>query len=295
MSKADECPYFGELVVSDNSYVKYSPVGWIIYNGIESLKRKIDGLKIIQFSIMPDHVHILMQFTKATSEHLGNIIGRFKFQLTKDFLKSNIPRNKEGNIFRKGFNDKIISPKRSLDAVVKYTISNPQRLADLKLHPEWFGKTTHIFINDIECQAYGNLQLLNHPLKSAIHISRSFSKKEYEDYVNRKLYETSYGGVAVGAFISESERELMKRIADNGGRFIKLIADELGNRYKPSGFMFELCRQGRLLIISPLKAQRLRGVQGISRQSCNFLNNMAENMEKQTMIGGEGKEEKERD
>lgn len=279
MNKPEDCPPYGELILQGNPYVKYSRVGWIINDGINELKKEIEGLRIYQHSIMPDHFHMVMHIQKPTEEHLGNILGRWKFNLNHN-LKS-LLQNDDINLFCKGFNDKIITPRRSLHVVVNYTISNPRRLAERKLHPDWFEKRKSLYIKGYECQAYGNLQLLDYPMKTAVHISSKFTASEIEDYSLRKIYETSDGGVAVGAFISENEKKLRDEMINNGGRFIFFKQEAFPERYKPQGFEYQLCSQGRALIISPLEAQRLRGEKKISRQACNFLNQFAESMEKQ--------------
>lgn len=278
INKPDDCPSYGKLIFSPVPYIEYSPVGHLISAGINELKGSHEWLKIYRHVIMPNHIHMVMHIREHIDEHLGNIIGRFKYTLTQQFHEKSFAE-KDISLFRSGYNDKILTNKRSLDDVIQYTSKNPERLARIKLHPEWFRNKSRMIINGQECQLYGNLNLLENPFMSSVHISSKFSEKEREDYIDRKLYETACGGIAVGAFISDIEKRLRDAIAQRGGRFILLSADPIPEKFKPSRYLFNLCSEGRLLIISPMEAQRLRGEKMISKVSCRFMNEMAEEME----------------
>ena len=57
-------------------------------------------------------------------------------------------------------------------------------------------------------------------------------------------------GVLVSPFISDREKYWERRaIAERAG-VILITRDEFGERYKPGGKFFDLCAEGRLLIIS---------------------------------------------
>ena len=64
-------------------------------------------------------------------------------------------------------------------------------------------------------------------------------------------YSVLNGGVLVSPFISPEEKKVRKMTEDNGGKLILIINEAMGDRFKPGDHYYELCEQGRLLIISP--------------------------------------------
>ena len=79
-----------------------------------------------------------------------------------------------------------------------------------------------------------------------------------DTYLQRKanlarwLYTAERGGVLISPFISRDEHDVRHQAEAIGARLVVLQTRPLRDREKPSGRDFELCIQGRLLLISPV-------------------------------------------
>ena len=90
----------------------------------------------------------------------------------------------------------------------------------------------------------------------------------------RWIYIAANGGVLVSPFISEAEKAIRNEAIENGGRIILLSKISFGERYKPSGAEFDLCAEGRLLILTPWQGQQLS--RNITREQALFLNELSQ-------------------
>lgn len=82
------------------------------------------------------------------------------------------------------------------------------------------------------------------------------------------------GGVLVSPFIHPYERALRDQILEAGGRIIHVVDRRFAPREKPARREFELCAQGKALIISRTDAVRTDDV--MTRELAMSLNRMAE-------------------
>lgn len=85
LSKASSAPEFchlqGDCRIQGGQpgsvSVKLTPLGQIIRKEITAIPALEPAVRILQFSIMPDHAHILLFVQRYISEALGTIIARF--------------------------------------------------------------------------------------------------------------------------------------------------------------------------------------------------------------------------
>ena len=125
-------------------------------------------------------------------------------------------------------------------------------------------------IGDIPCQAYGNIHLLDNPFKDQVIVHRADDGETFLANKDRWLHTAANGGVLVSPFISQREKSIRKEAESSGSRFILITNRPFSEREKPSGKDFDLCAQGRLLIIAPLTAMPL------DRPSCLKMNSLAQ-------------------
>lgn len=84
-------------------------------------------------------------------------------------------------------------------------------------------------------------------------------------------YTAINGGVLVSPFISADERAVRDSADNLGGKLIHITNRPFAGRDKPAGRDFELCEQGRLLILAPLT-----GISGtLTRAHCLEMNRCA--------------------
>ncbi len=238
---------FSEIVnISHDTDIKpkvnLSLLGSLIFRQLRQLPVDFPEARILQYAIMPDHVHFVIFITCATDYKLGKLIGRFTGNCTR--------ANNLNPIFEEGFNDRIVRKKGQLDTLIKYVKNNPRRLLIRRRHPELFTSRHTVFLNGKPLLTYGNILLLRDPMMEPVRISSKFTKEELEARKavwNEVIREC---GVLVSPFISSAEKEIRDAAIANGASLILITNITFGERYKPSGFLFELCSQGRLLLIS---------------------------------------------
>ena len=274
--KAQGCESFSHLKIKeltpDGVVTIFTPLGSLIWHAIKSIQN--DRLRIYRFSIMPDHIHLLIHATKRLPQHLGFYIATLKAQVTSEWRQQK--EDQDAQIFQENYNDRIILPEHNLDDVYQYIRQNPYRLAIRQTKPEFFKKKRNIFINDREIQAYGNLFLLRNPFKISLVIHRADSEQTFQKKKEECLYYALNGGVIVSAFISPREKEIRKAIEEVGGKIILIHNQPLADRAKPERRKFNLCIEGKLLMISPIDYLEAPQTEHPSRAQCLDMNKLAE-------------------
>lgn len=243
------------------SFIKASNTGTAIKDVLRRFHQIEPNIKILQYALMPDHVHILLFVEHPTQEILGRILARFKVEVNK-------VAGTDG-VFAKGFNDQILKSTRTLDTFYTYIRDNARRLAVRRAHPEFFRRVNALKIGDKTYQAYGNFQLLGCPFKEQVVVHRADSQETLRQNRDQWLYTAANGGILVSPFISQPEKTVRAEAEDAGGRFILVTNEPMGERYKPTGREFSLCEAGRLLIVSA----NLPGA--LSRNNCLAMNALA--------------------
>ena len=244
-----------------SSYTRWSRTGRIIADKLYHLGELHPSLRAEQYIVMPDHVHALIWVKSTLPEHLGFFIARFK-----NTINSAVGID---HIFEDGFNDQIVTNKRDLNTIFNYIRSNPYRLAIRHAYPDFFTRCNNLTIGNVPCQAYGNIHLLDNPFKDQVIVHRADDDQTFLANKDRWLHTAANGGVLVSPFISQREKLIKKESESSGGRLILITNRPFGEREKPSGKDFELCAQGRLLIIAPATPMPL------DRSSCLKMNSLA--------------------
>lgn len=244
------------------SFVQASDIGCAIKNVLRRFCQVEPNIRVLQYVIMPDHLHILLFVESPTAEILGRIIARFKVEVNKAVGMD--------GVFAKGFNDQILKPSRSLDILYKYIRDNPRRLAVRRAHPEYYRRVNSLEIAGQRYAAYGNLYLLQNPFKEQVEVHRKDTSDQRKQNHDMWLYTAVNGGVLVSPFISPAEKAIRAEAEEVGAKIILITNDPMPERYKPPAHDFALCEAGRLLIIS-LPAE-------LSRSHCMAMNTLAESI-----------------
>ena len=97
---------------------------------IAEIPKKYPTVSVDKFVIMPDRIHLLLRFgleegTGNPSPTLGNVIGWYKYQVTKQInLQSN---NKGERIFQRSYYDHVIRNQQDYDEIWQYIDNNPRK------------------------------------------------------------------------------------------------------------------------------------------------------------------------
>lgn len=174
------------------SYTQASTLGSIIKGCLRDISAIHPSLRIYQYALMPDHIHILLSVEAPLDDVVGHMIGAFKVLVNK---RANI-----GMVFEKGFNDQILTTRRSLNVIYSYLRDNPYRLAVRQANPDHFSRINQIRIDGGLYQAYGNLHLLSHPFKEQVVIHRADDDVKRTTDRERWLHTGANGGTLVSSF-----------------------------------------------------------------------------------------------
>ncbi len=252
--------------VSDLGYlseekIELTELGLCIKGQIKLIQLLHPALKILQYCIMPDHVHLLLFVQNMLDEPMGRYIARFKVGVN----------NRAGGIkvFEDGFNDQILMKERSLDTLFNYIRENPRRLAVRRAYPDFFRRVNGLEIEGQRFSVYGNLYLLRNPFREQVVVHRADTEQQRKKNRDRWLYAAANGGVLVSPFISPAEKAVRQEAEKLGSKIILIINEAMGERYKPVGHDFELCESGRLLIVSAQVSKTL------TREACLTMNALA--------------------
>lgn len=275
LRKAELVEDFGRLAGSHlvprgergRSYISASRVGQAIKQVLMHFSEMVEPkAQVLHYALMPDHFHFIIYIKEQIEYGLGAVIARFKVAVNQEARLQ--------QVFAKSFNDQILKPDRDLDKIFKYLENNPYRLAVRKVFPEYFQKVLNMDVAGMKMAVYGNLQLLQNPFKDRVVVHRCENEAEREAHRQRWLCNAANGGVLVSPFISPAERSIRKEAEAIGGRTILIRRETFGERFKPAGRDFDLCTQGRLLIIAPWQQYGLKGT--VTRQQALALNEIAE-------------------
>lgn len=249
--------------------VERTLLGLVIEQNLRKISDLNPALRLLQYVIMPDHIHFLLFVTTGIERHVGKYIGELKVRIGQAYRAVG---GNEGPVFKAHFDDRILHHRRSLDTIFRYIRSNPYRLAVRRAYPDFFRRVYGVTIGGKRYQTYGNQFLLRNPFKEQVVVHRRDSETEKAQNRERWLHTAANGGVLVSPFISPAEKAIRKEAEEHGGKIILITNQPFQDRYKPSAHDFDLCLTGRLLIIAPLEA----GPAELTRSVCLAMNTLAE-------------------
>lgn len=252
--------------------VERSSLGRILQKEIYDWPLHCTALKVYQYVVMPDHAHILIRVTKRLPHPLGTYIGLLKGAITRRWRAS--AGDPAAVVFEEGYTDRYLHPGRDLDTLFRYIRENPHRLAMRRRYPEFFSTRRDIELFGSRWSAYGNLFLLRDPMKCAVAVRTRHTPAEREAFREEWLWNAANGGVLVSPFISPEEKAIREEAERLGGRIIHIQHQPFGKRFKPEERRFNLCSQGRMLILAPAEPLRVERF----RNACLLMNRVAERL-----------------
>lgn len=281
LKKAENIQNFSQVVGFIDSHdwppaIQLSSSGECIAKAISNIKSKFPFTSILRKCIMPDHVHMALFVEEATETYLGQIIGELKRSCSYEFGAS--MGNERIDLFIPGYYDTFLTGKGQLKSMLNYISDNPRRYLIRLNHRGWFRRFT-VTDGKHRYEAYGNWDLLSEFQKVRVKFSSKYSADELKSF-KRLWYRTILNdGILVSPFIHAEEKKVRDWAMDNGGVLIYISYEKFPERYKPSGKLFELCSEGRLLIISfptdSSEQEHIRNNGVPPRALCEKMNDLA--------------------
>lgn len=242
-------PLFGTCA---NDAVTLSPDGQLVQELWRRIATDYPAIELCALSVMPDHLHGVLRVKQTLAKPLGVPLRAFKSQTTSALRKRH--GNPALDIWMPGYHDWAVWRSGSLAAYKRYVLDNPRRYCLRKAHPDLFTSIRNLQHPRLPPEerwcGYGNLFLLDKPELRALRVSRSITPDALDALRREALDEVRAGGVLISPFISPGEKDIARAALEAGGAVILMKPDGFEPRFKPKGRYFDLCAQGRLLILS---------------------------------------------
>lgn len=253
------------------AYAELTEIGKMIHTNLYAISRTYPFVSILRRSIMPDHIHFVINIQKKTTTHLGTIISHFKSECTRAFATLLSPYSP--SLFESGYHDRLLTKARQLQKMLHYVSDKPRRRLLRIKNRGFFRSFIIIDAKGNQYRGYGNPDLLSDPDIEAVKVSSKFTP---EFLRARKICWKSTVencGVLASPFISEAESRVYNWAIDNGGRIIYIVNNGLPERFAPKGVQHQLCAEGRLLIVAPMQHLMTKPV--LTRAVCEAMNSLA--------------------
>lgn len=165
LKKEEKCTIFGSICGDARiapgkqgcAGIKESELGIIIAKSILHLPYQFPVIKVHQFCVMPDHVHILLQVLFKSENHLDFYIDALRIRIASKYSEKMGKNISDEAIFQPGYCDKPLYDNRSLDGLFQYIRHNPHRLAMRHQFPHFFQRVRKLKIGSKEYEAFSEL------------------------------------------------------------------------------------------------------------------------------------------
>lgn len=260
------------LATCDHAQAHYSEAGQIALAQWRSLPAMYPQVETSTLILMPDHLHGIIRVRERMEQPLGVPIRAFKSLVTSALRKHFA--NPAFQTWNPGYHDLIVLRRGALDAYSAYIRDNPRRYCIKQANPDLFTRVnnlTHARLpSDRIWSGYGNLFFLDRPLFISVRVSRSATAQEIEALSSQVRREVAQGAVVISPFISPGEKAIAELVMQQDyGDLILMKPDAFRPFYKPHGHYFDLCAQGRLLILSAFPESRDTT---LTREKCMLMN-----------------------
>lgn len=242
----------------NDARVEITEAGHIFLDALKQFLDRNRMISVLNLTVMPDHVHILMRVNEYMEQPLGFYIRHLKTACTIGYREWLIGKGlySDGesiSFFEKGFHDRICSAEGQRQRMYEYVRDNPRRRWIIMHNRGFFNQLRRIEMDGKPIAAYGNLFLLDEPEISVVRFSRRFSEDEFAAMRESWLEIAKNGGVLVSPFIHQEEHKVRDEAVALGAKIIHIRPNGFREKYKPMGRDFDLCAQGCLLEIAPAK------------------------------------------
>ena len=296
-------PLLGALVIPDSdpekATVDRTPLGNAVVDELYVMCKHYPAIRILQFCLMPDHLHAVIYVTKVTEASIRSVVrgywqgvkklGRaYTLSVSAELnsaIKDKGDTHTEGSypfpVFTERPFIRPLSRRGQLNTIFRYVRMNPQRLATKRIKPGYFRVQNGIIIGGRSYDCVGNAALLQQARYAPVHVRRWMveqaqhgDSQPLRDYKNACVLKARKEVVMVSPFISQDEKLVQQVLLKEQRHFILLTDNGFRDYYKPADILFDACAEGRLLILSPWPYDS--GKRHISRSDCVALNMMAE-------------------
>ena len=307
MTVTDRGHLLGTLDIPENNpqlaHVKRTKLGNRVVECLLDLPNYYPEIQVMSFCLMPNHIHTILRVRKTMPRGIMSVVRGFwqaAKKLGREYTMSvsldSIQHNEHSDtirgsehspfdydpVFREMPFVRTLSRHGQLDAMINYVKDNPQRLATMQLMPGFFHVQHNVEIGGREYDAVGNAKILMQAKRKVVHVRSIWvedaelhgDEEKLNTYIAECLQAAKDGAVMVSPWISKHEKLVLEQLLKDGLPVIYLASNGFGDYYKPQRGLFEACKAGRVLILSPwiYDPEKTK----VSRSECVALNEMAE-------------------
>jgi REP element-mobilizing transposase RayT len=269
-------PLFGSC--SDN-HVHLSPAGEVVQRRWQEIPQHRPAIETNTLVVMPDHLHGIVYVKEKLPKPLGLTIRGYKSGATAALRK--LLDEPALDVWQEGYNDRIAMCSDTLRTQRNYIRDNPRRYCLRKAHPDLFVRVNRLDNPRLPAgqswAGFGNLFLLDKPQLLPVQVSRRVAPDALAALEAEVANQTAAGAVMVSPFFSPGEKAIAAQVMEQEyGSLILLKPEGFPPLYKPSGAYFDLCAQGRLLVLSPFAYAGRK--QTLTRERCLQMNEWVREM-----------------
>jgi REP element-mobilizing transposase RayT len=256
-----------------DNHVHLSPAGEIVTRRWLEIPQHRPEIETNTLVVMPDHLHGIVYVKRPLTKPLGETIRGFKSGVTSEFRE--LERNTKLKVWEDGYHDRVIMNADTLRAERRYIRDNPRRFCVKKAHPDLFTRVNRLrnarLPGEREWTGFGNLFLLGKPDWIPVQVSRHAGEDDLESLQQATIARVAGGAVMVSPFISAGEKRIARLVMGlDYGSLVLLKPEGFPPLYKPSGAYFDLCAEGRLLVLSAFEFTGRK--QPLTRERCLQMN-----------------------
>ena len=116
--------------IGEDGIVRRMKCGILAEKIIWDIPRRFPTVSVDKYVVMPNHIHLLLLFAKenttgSTDVTLGNVIGWYKYQVTKQINEAF--GNAGNRVFQRSYHDHVIRGHRDYELIWEYIDTNPQK------------------------------------------------------------------------------------------------------------------------------------------------------------------------
>lgn len=291
-----------------------NPTTRAFVNCIRNFHRECAAIEPIEcFTVMPDHVHLLVKIREQVGARLVGELGAnrlgegtlpkiaascraggvggspMSFALTILRLETIIEllmqalegryretTGRREQVFAADWHDWIVAERGQLAAFTRYIRENPKRWWRRHVNRRFFTQVGRLAFSGREWFAYGNPALLELPVVEPFQCSRKWAKDGPEWRAALACAERIGPGCAgIGTFMSPCERECGNAILKAGGSTVVLSPEGFASRWHPTRNKEAFCAAGRMLFLSLYEPQAAKPDNAILYKRCHEMGDLA--------------------
>lgn len=206
---------------------------------------------------MPDHLHVVIWIKKDLGKSIRQIAQGFRIGVRKIAVNMGVWNNVDGHPLDVPF-IRTLSHKGQLRAMIDYVHANPDNAWMRRLNPELYTIRRRQEHAGLLFDCMGKARLLEYPDRQVVALSRSLTKEQIEDEVQKALRNAERGVVTYTAAINEGEKAVAKAIREGKYPLVVMMmggfpaeGSEAARYFHPSGVYHQACGEGRLYLMAP--------------------------------------------